>query len=280
MEEDFSEKEVLEEGTVSLDISSREKVQKKVQLLADCSRFIEEKWQFTGKISNSFRTETRKDSQLILKRIPQPVVFKSMKACYNSCSKCFYQKLWTTQGESNILDNLLWVASKMNGISPTKLGHTLRLLQTRYDDKQHRYGKLIKERVKPIIQALYLETHEKIIQEVKSFCHKKEIGATITFDGGYSSRNNNSDHAAVSFIEHTTGKKLLLHLETIKCSSQILPQTAEKILVNLKYLLSELDMMERKSKTSKKLIPLFKMIWIHGTLKRQRWLTMLFTALF
>jgi len=49
-------------------------------------------------------------------------------------------------------------------------------------------------------------------------------------DGGYASRNNNSDHAVVDFIEHVTGKNMLLHLEMTKCSSQLLPQSAEKVL--------------------------------------------------
>jgi len=32
----------------------------------------------------------------------------------------------------------------------------------------------------------------------------------------------------VDFVEHVTGYNMLLHLEMIKCSSEILPQSAEK----------------------------------------------------
>jgi len=101
-------------------------------------------------------------------------------------------------------------------------------LQTGYDVKQHYYGELVTNHVIPAVHQLYEEMHKQVFTEVKEVCAQKKIGATITSDGGYSSRNNNSDHAVVDFIEHVTGKQMILHLEMIKCSSQLSPQSAEK----------------------------------------------------
>jgi hypothetical protein len=129
------------------------------------------------------------------------------------------------------LDDLLWVSCKLTGTSPTKLGHILRLLQTGYDDKQHHYGELVSTKVVPTIHDQYLKMSEEILREVKLQCEMKNIGVIITFDGGYANRNNNSDHAVVDFVEHVTGKNMLLHLEMAKCDSTLLPQAAEKQLV-------------------------------------------------
>lgn len=148
-----------------------------------------------------------------------------------SCSECGLEKYWSTQGEDDFLDDLLWVSCKLTGTSPTKLCHILRLLQTGYDEKQHNYGDLVANHVVPAIDQLYQKMQKQVMEEVKRVCTEKKIGATITWDGGYASRNNNSDHAVVDFVEHVTGKNMLLHLEMTKCSSQLLPQSAEKKLI-------------------------------------------------
>ena len=44
---------------------------------------------------------------------------------YLSCPKCGLYKYWSTQGENNFLDDLLWVSCKLTGTSPTKLRHIL-----------------------------------------------------------------------------------------------------------------------------------------------------------
>ena len=66
---------------------------------------------------------------------------------------------------------------------------------------------------------------------MKQACQEKGIVATITWDRGYVSRNNNYDHAAVSFVEHVTGKNLLLYLKMSWCSKELMPQSAEKELI-------------------------------------------------
>ena len=137
----------------------------------------------------------------------------------------------STQGENNFLDNLLWVSCKLTGISPTKLGDILTLLNTGYDKRQHHFGELVQEKVIPTIHQQYLKKCDQIFEKVKQTCQKKGIGATITWDGGYASRNKNSDHAAVSFVEHVTGKNLLLHLEMSWCSKELMPQSNEKELI-------------------------------------------------
>ena len=92
-----------------------------------------------------------------------------------------------------------------------------------------------------------------MFEEVKKVCKEKNIGAIITLDGGYASRNNNSDHAVVDFVEHVTGKNIFLHLEMSTCSKELMPQGAEKVLINhgYKYIKSQLFpklvMMERRS---------------------------------
>ena len=73
--------------------------------------------------------------------------------------------------------------------------------------------------------------HKQVIEEVKKECQKKKIVATITWNGGYASRNNNSDHAVVDFVEHITGKNLLFHLEMTECSKKLMLQGAEKELI-------------------------------------------------
>jgi hypothetical protein len=123
-----------------------------------------------------------------------------------------------------------------------KLGHILRLLDTGYDEGQQHSGELFREKVGPTIDQQYLEVHKKVMEEVKKVCEEKKIGAIITWDGGYASRNNNSDHAVVDFVEHVTGKNLLLHLEMSSCSKELMPQAAEKELS------PELVTMEKRSK--------------------------------
>lgn len=150
------------------------------------------------------------------------------------CPKCGYIKYWSTQ-KKNFLDDLLWMACRLTGSSPTKLNHILRILNTGYDSKQHHSGELFQKKVVPTINSMYLEMREKIFKEVKGVCEQKKIKATITWDGGYASRNNNSDHAVVDFVEHVTGKNLMLHLETTQCSSSLLPQSAEKELIKQGY---------------------------------------------
>lgn len=159
-----------------------------------------------------------------------------------SCPKCGFYKYWTTQGEDSFLDDLLWVSCKLTGTSPTKLGHIFRLLETGYDEGQHHFGELVREKIVPTINQQYLEVHKKVMEEVKQVCKEKNIGAIITWDGGYASRNNNSDHAVVNFVEHVTGKNLLLHLEMSSCSKELMPQAAEKELINrgYKYIKSQL----------------------------------------
>ena len=72
MEEDFEE-EVLAEGTVP----SSELTQKREKLQVECSEFIENGWSFT---SSFFLIKlNQSDSSLQLKKIPQPVVLKSLR---------------------------------------------------------------------------------------------------------------------------------------------------------------------------------------------------------
>ena len=148
-----------------------------------------------------------------------------------SCPSCGFYKYWTTQGDDSFLDDLLWISCRLTGTSPTKLGHILRLIDTGYNDGQHCSGELFREKIVPTIDQQYLEVHEKVFKEVKKVCEEKKIGAIITWDGGYASRNNNSDHAVVDFVEHVTGKNLLLHLEMSSCSKELMPQAAEKELI-------------------------------------------------
>ena len=86
------------------------------------------------------------------------------------CPNCGIEKFWSTQREDNFLDDLLWISSKLTGISPTKLGHLLRLLQTGYKEKQQHYGELVKDKLKPTIENMYLQLRQKILQEVKRKC--------------------------------------------------------------------------------------------------------------
>jgi len=157
-----------------------------------------------------------------------------------SCLVCGFHKFWSTQGKDNFLDDLLWTSCKLTGTSPTDLNHILRLIGTGYDMGQHQHGELVSQKVVPIVHQQYLEMHEKVIQHVEEICKTENIGAVITWDGAYSSRNNNSDHAVVNFVEHVTGENLLLHLEMTKCSKELMPQAAEK------ELLLELVMMEKR----------------------------------
>jgi hypothetical protein len=158
--------------------------------------------------------------------------FKSTNGCFKlTCASCGFEKFWSTQGDDLFLDNLLWVSCKLTGAPLTKVGHILRLLGIGYDSKQHQAGRVFKSQVVPTIHQQYLEVREKVMKETKEACDKQKCGLTITWDGGYSSRNNNSDHAIVSFVEHVTGKNLLLHLEMGLCSKEMTPQAAEGKLI-------------------------------------------------
>lgn len=150
------------------------------------------------------------------------------------CTECGLKKHWTTQTD-NFLDNLLWVACKLSNTSPTKMNHVLRMLQTGGDKGHVRYCGLIRQRVEPTLHQLYDQMQKIVINTVKDVLKEEDKNAIISWDGTFSNRNRNSDHVAVTFIEHNTGMHLLLHLETLYCDSNILPQGAESKLIQRGY---------------------------------------------
>ena len=42
---------------------------------------------------------------------------------------------------------------------------------------------VVRKKIIPTIYKLYLEMHHQVMEEVKTVCEKKKIGATITLDG-------------------------------------------------------------------------------------------------
>jgi hypothetical protein len=111
----------------------------------------------------------------------------------------------------------------------------------RFDLSQTYFGKLIKETVVPIIDALYTKQQYKVVQEVHAASGNKPISVSV--DATYSNWNNNSDHRVVTIVEHATSNNYLLHISMKASSTECKPQQlkSQLILEGLEYVIKECE---------------------------------------
>ena len=70
-----------------------------------------------------------------------------------------------------------------------------------------------------------------IVKAIKMYMEWKGLTSIVlSYDGVYPFRNNHSDHAVVTFVEHTSPWAFLIHLETTKCSDEMRAQASEAVL--------------------------------------------------
>ena len=153
------------------------------------------------------------------------------------CSKCCYKKVWTTQSEGG-LNEIFYAAVKMYGGCPDKIDAINRMICTGRDEEQQIYGNVVKNKIIPVINKLFIQQQYEIIQEIQqTMREKKESGIVVSLDCTYASRNNNSDHRVVTFVEHCTLNNYLLHIEQEYASAQCTPHQLESKLTldGLKY---------------------------------------------
>jgi hypothetical protein len=107
-----------------------------------------------------------------------------------------------------------------------------------FEDGQQKFGKLVTQLVIPTIATMYVERQQEIIQEIQSITTDP---IPVSVDAVYASRNNNSDHGAVTIVEHLTKNNYLVHIAMKSASSTSLSHQLESQLVleGLKHIVSE-----------------------------------------
>jgi hypothetical protein len=96
--------------------------------------------------------------------------------------------------------------------------------------------------VVPVIDKLYLNRQYTIVKEIRA-SPKYQLygGITISVDGTYASRNNNSDYGVVTIVEHCTPNEYLLHIAMKSASASCTSYQLESklILEGIEYIVGE-----------------------------------------
>ena len=141
------------------------------------------------------------------------------------------KRIWTPQGECSSLDCALYIAARINGVTQGQVSHIAHTLHLGFQPGTQWCTKLLKQ-LDLTVHQLYLNMQANISAVVRNYMNVNNIGKiTVAYDGCYSNRNNNSDHAVETFMETTTPWHFALHIETADCHAGMLPQSAGSVLV-------------------------------------------------
>ena len=143
---------------------------------------------------------------------------------------CGIERTVSTQGADSPLNEAVHTATRLTGNSPTKVRQLSHLIGTNFPAGNQQYSHTLTEKVVPAVEKAYEAKRAEVIELTKQAIAGDDLsGATVAWDTGYSSRNNNANFASSAFLEKITGFNYCLHVEMVKCSDSVKPQGAEAV---------------------------------------------------